>query len=59
MFAVSLCGWRWLSLYTKPWAYIGADIEWIRSITKLPLVIKGIQCVEVRPTFLYVKSSLI
>ncbi|KAJ1311535.1 hypothetical protein OPQ81_010019 [Rhizoctonia solani] len=23
-----------------------ADIEWIRSITKLPLVIKGIQCVE-------------
>ncbi|KAG8740341.1 Cytochrome b2, mitochondrial precursor [Ceratobasidium sp. 428] len=23
-----------------------ADIEWIRGITKLPLVIKGIQCVE-------------
>ncbi|CAE6497016.1 unnamed protein product [Rhizoctonia solani] len=23
-----------------------ADIEWIRSITKLPLVVKGIQCVE-------------
>lgn len=24
----------------------GADIAWIRGITKLPLVIKGIQCVE-------------
>lgn len=26
----------------------GDDITWIRSLTKLPLVIKGIQCVEVR-----------
>jgi hypothetical protein len=26
---------------------IGADIPWIQGITKLPLVIKGIQCVEV------------
>ena len=28
-------------------AEIGADIPWIQGITKLPLVIKGIQCVEV------------
>ena len=27
---------------------IGADIPWIQGITKLPLVIKGIQSVEVR-----------
>jgi isopentenyl diphosphate isomerase/L-lactate dehydrogenase-like FMN-dependent dehydrogenase len=26
----------------------GDDIAWIQSLTKLPLVIKGIQCVEVR-----------
>jgi hypothetical protein len=25
----------------------GDDIAWIRSLTKLPLVIKGIQCIEV------------
>ena len=25
----------------------GNDIPWIRSLTKLPLVIKGIQCLEV------------
>jgi isopentenyl diphosphate isomerase/L-lactate dehydrogenase-like FMN-dependent dehydrogenase len=25
----------------------GDDIPWIQSLTKLPLVIKGIQCVEV------------
>lgn len=30
---------------------LGDDIQWIRSITKLPLVIKGIQCVEVRFLF--------
>lgn len=27
---------------------VGADIPWLQSITKLPLIIKGIQCVEVR-----------
>ena len=25
----------------------GDDIPWIQSLTKLPLIIKGIQCVEV------------
>ena len=26
---------------------VGDDIPWIRSLTKLPLIIKGIQCIEV------------
>jgi len=25
---------------------VGDDIPWIRSLTKLPLIIKGIQCIE-------------
>lgn len=27
----------------------GDDIPWIQSLTKLPLIIKGIQCIEVHP----------
>jgi isopentenyl diphosphate isomerase/L-lactate dehydrogenase-like FMN-dependent dehydrogenase len=27
--------------------FVGDDIPWIRSLTKLPLIIKGIQCLEV------------
>ena len=25
----------------------GEDVRWIQKLTKLPLIIKGIQCVEV------------
>lgn len=37
----------------------GADIPWIQGITKLPLVIKGIQSVEVRGELLYYKPAVI
>lgn len=36
---------------------IGADIPWIQGITKLPLVIKGIQSVEVRGELLCYKTA--
>lgn len=37
----------------------GNDIPWIRSLTKLPLVIKGIQCLEVSARFLIICNAML
>jgi L-lactate dehydrogenase (cytochrome) len=38
--------------------FIGNDIPWIRSLTKLPLIIKGIQCIEVSAVSLIIGSDM-